>query len=130
MRSITRFAMLPLLIIFAAPLRAQNAAPGPLGADTSQSSVVRIPLTISESTAPRVTKATAPDLRAGAHYNRSTQAAVPMTIAPGSQTQPVALMIVGGAALLAGAIIGGDAGTIFMVGGAVVGLVGLYQYLQ
>jgi hypothetical protein len=44
--------------------------------------------------------------------------------------QPTALMIVGGAAFLAGAIIGGDAGTIIMVGGAAVGLYGLYLYLQ
>ena len=41
-----------------------------------------------------------------------------------------ALMIVGGAAFLAGAIIGGDAGTIIMVGGAGIGLYGLYLYLQ
>lgn len=44
--------------------------------------------------------------------------------------QSEAMMIVGGAAILVGAIIGGDAGTVFMVGGAVVGLYGLYKYLQ
>jgi hypothetical protein len=44
--------------------------------------------------------------------------------------QPEALMIVGGAAILIGAIIGNDAGAFFMVGGAVVGLYGLYKYLQ
>jgi hypothetical protein len=44
--------------------------------------------------------------------------------------QPEAMMIVGGAAILVGAVIGGDAGDIFMIGGAVVGLVGLYKYLQ
>ena len=44
--------------------------------------------------------------------------------------QPVALMVVGGAGLLTGLIIGGDAGTAIAVGGAVVGLIGLYQYLQ
>jgi len=44
--------------------------------------------------------------------------------------QPVALMVVGGAAIIIGAVIGGDAGTIFMIGGAVAGLIGLYQYLQ
>ena len=42
----------------------------------------------------------------------------------------VALMIVGGAGLIVGAIIGGTAGTIVMIGGGVVGLVGLYRYLQ
>jgi hypothetical protein len=40
------------------------------------------------------------------------------------------LMIVGGAILLAGAIIGGDAGTIIMIGGAGVAIYGLYLYLQ
>lgn len=45
-------------------------------------------------------------------------------------TDATALMIVGGAAFLAGAVIGGDAGTIIMIGGAGVGLYGLYLYLQ
>ena len=40
------------------------------------------------------------------------------------------LMIVGGAIFLAGAIIGDDAGTIIMIGGAAVGIYGLYLYLQ
>ena len=39
-------------------------------------------------------------------------------------------MIVGGAAFVAGLLIGDDAGTIVMVGGAVIGLYGLYLYLQ
>ena len=44
--------------------------------------------------------------------------------------QNEALMIVGGAAILVGAVVGGDAGDIFMIGGAIVGLYGLYKYLQ
>lgn len=44
--------------------------------------------------------------------------------------RPVALMVVGGAAIVLGAVIGGDAGTLFMIGGAVAGLIGLYQYMQ
>ena len=40
------------------------------------------------------------------------------------------LMIVGGAAFIAGAIIGDDAGTVMMVAGAGVGLYGLYLYLH
>ena len=44
--------------------------------------------------------------------------------------QPIALMVGGGAALLTGLIIGDDAGTVIAVRGAVVGLYGLYQYLQ
>lgn len=44
--------------------------------------------------------------------------------------QARALMIVGLATFIAGAVIGGDAGTIIMIGGAGIGLYGLYQYLQ
>jgi hypothetical protein len=44
--------------------------------------------------------------------------------------QSEAMMIVGGAAILVGAIVGGNAGDVFMVGGAIVGLYGLYKYLQ
>jgi hypothetical protein len=40
------------------------------------------------------------------------------------------MMVVGAAALVTGAIIGGDPGTIVMVGGAVIGLIGLWEYLQ
>lgn len=42
----------------------------------------------------------------------------------------VGLMILGGAALITGAIVGGTPGTIIMVGGAIVGLYGLYVYLD
>jgi hypothetical protein len=38
-------------------------------------------------------------------------------------------MIVGGAALVVGAVIGGDAGTLVMLGGAGIGLYGLYLFL-
>ena len=59
---------------------------------------------------------------------------LPPVIAPSASSaglsQSQALMIVGGAAILVGAVVGGDAGTVFMVSGAVVGLYGLYKYLQ
>lgn len=44
--------------------------------------------------------------------------------------QSKALMGVGVVGFFAGAIIGGDSGKLIMVGSAVVGLYGLYQYLQ
>ena len=47
-----------------------------------------------------------------------------------SMGRPMALIIVGSAAFVAGALIGGDAGTIFMIGGAVTALVGLDQYFE
>ena len=42
----------------------------------------------------------------------------------------VVMMIVGGAILVTGAVIGGQAGTIVMIGGGVVGIIGLIRYLQ
>lgn len=69
-------------------------------------------------------------LRHGAHHlTTSTSTA----IAPRQHAglgQPAAMMVVGLGALVAGAIIGGAPGTIIMVGGAVIGLVGLWEYLQ
>jgi hypothetical protein len=44
--------------------------------------------------------------------------------------RPVAMMVVGGAAVILGAFIGGDIGLLFMIGGAVALLIGLYRYLQ
>ena len=44
--------------------------------------------------------------------------------------QARAMMIVGGAAVVVGLVIGKDVGTLIAVSGAVVGLYGLYQYLK
>jgi hypothetical protein len=41
-----------------------------------------------------------------------------------------ALMVVGGGAMVAGSFMDGDPGTVFIVGGAVVLLYGLYQLVQ
>lgn len=42
----------------------------------------------------------------------------------------IAMMAVGGAALVVGLIIGGDGGLIIATTGGVIGLVGLYRYLR
>ena len=42
----------------------------------------------------------------------------------------VALMVVGGAALIIGAVIGGTAGVLIAVTGAAIGLYGLYNFIQ
>jgi hypothetical protein len=72
------------------------------------------------------------DATVGIRHNATQAATTPTNATPAVRhgDQSTALMIVGGAAFLAGAIIGGDAGTIIMVGGAAVGLYGLYLYLQ
>jgi hypothetical protein len=45
-------------------------------------------------------------------------------------SQAETLMIVGGVTFLAGAVIGDDAGTLIMIGGAAIGIYGLFLYLQ
>jgi len=69
-------------------------------------------------------------LVAGVRISRPATAVSPMAASGAGLSQSQALMIVGGAAILVGAIVGDTAGTVFMVGGAVVGLYGLYKYLQ
>lgn len=46
------------------------------------------------------------------------------------QGQDVAFMAVGVGAMIAGALIGDTAGTIIIIGGAAMALVGLYHYLE
>ena len=44
--------------------------------------------------------------------------------------KPVALMVVGGAAIILGTLIGHDIGLLFSIGGAIALLYGLYLYLR
>ncbi len=46
------------------------------------------------------------------------------------QGKDVALMVVGVGAMVVGAIVGGDAGTVILIGGAAMALFGLYNYLE
>jgi hypothetical protein len=105
----------------AAPARAQDAvvatpaAPAPVPAAPQPAA--------SPAAGPRV-DAAAVGVR---HAPATKDAAAPRR---GGYGQPVALMVVGGAAVLVGLIIGGGAGAAIAIGGAVAGLIGLYQYLQ
>lgn len=79
------------------------------------------------SSGPTVLAASAavrPDLRMDATVPRA------LDVSQQALRRSEALMIVGGAIFLAGAIIGDDAGTIIMIGGAGIGIYGLYLYLQ
>ena len=108
---------------------------GVAASTTPRSAMAQDAMLAPASTAPTVATQTAPT--AGPTMQAASVAvrhvAPTTTAAPARRAgygQPVALMVVGGAAVLAGLIIGGGAGTAIAVGGAVVGLVGLYQYLQ
>lgn len=116
------------LSLVAAPLGAQQvSAPAP-----SPSFLVQ-PSQATEQTSSVTTVTRGPTMESA---RLAAQAPQPVALHDAASPQKMglgqarAMMIVGGAALLAGAIVGGDAGAIIMVGGAVIGLVGLYEYLQ
>jgi hypothetical protein len=105
-------------------------------------SPVASPAVASQALAPRTpradvaapTRTTGPTVDA-ARVGVTQEATQELTLNSAAQQrrnlgQPVALMVVGGAALLTGLIIGDDAGTVIAIGGALVGLYGLYEYLQ
>ena len=128
-----RLATLTLVTLLAAPagrLMAQGPYAGPdstIVARDSASASGRATARPGEglSGAPMV------GLRSAAHSRETARPRTP-TAAPSHANlgQSQAMMVVGAAALITGAIIGGDPGTIIMVGGAIIGLYGLYQYLQ
>jgi hypothetical protein len=117
-----------------APLSAQSVTPVTsndslrVAADTVQATPVAATPTVSKSA---VAGASLVGLRAGVHASETNRPSQPTFQAPHANLgQARAMMVVGVAALVAGAIIGGTPGTIIMVGGAVVGLLGLYDYVQ
>ena len=122
------------LIAAAGTLAAQGAAQAAAGDSTSAAVVVQ-----ASSPAPAASAAAEPvvslapfaaNASVGVHASSPVQ---PVPYAPPRRektSHATALMIVGGAGLIVGALIGGTAGTIVMVGGGVTGLIGLYQYLQ
>jgi hypothetical protein len=121
-----------LLVVAAGSLRAQGVLPTAV-----DSAAVTTPVPDSASTPAvaatqrDVAGATLTGLRAGVHARETARPAQSVRFArTTNRNQAQAMMIVGVAALIAGAIIGDTPGTIIMVGGTVVGLIGLYEYLQ
>src|SRR6187551_1172390 len=126
-------------LCFAAPLAAQStnrnvslndsvkiAAPTSAELPASAAPVVTPVVTTAPALSLAPTRANAV---AGLQLRTEGFAPAP-TPSPGRNSENTALMLVGGAALIVGAVIGGDAGTIIMIGGAGVGLYGLWQYLK
>ena len=88
-----------------APAASASGVDAPVGPRIESSSVAFQPAALPES-----------DIQRGASSQNLGQAR--------------AMMIVGGAAVVVGLVIGDDVGTLIAVSGAVVGLYGLYQYLK
>jgi hypothetical protein len=136
MRLTTRVVVLSLLAAGIAPLRAQNVA-SPVTSDSVPAVTDSVRRTPDISESPTASEqislgASMTGLRAGVHDRETRRPDHPNIVAPqhANLGQARAMMVVGVAALIAGAIIGDTPGTIVMVGGAVIGLIGLYDYLQ
>ena len=115
------------LITLAAPVAAQQGPP----AGVSMGTAVAAAHITAPVPAPILFPVSERDVLGLGIMPIKTAAPFMMTVPPqASERGNVALMIVGGAALVAGSLIDGDTGTIVMVSGAAVGLLGLYRYLR
>jgi hypothetical protein len=110
------------VMFFAAPLVAQGVTPVATPVDTAVAATIEA---APVSHAPTVANASVGIQRVVSND------VTPATPQPqGSVGRNPAMMIVGGVALIAGAVIGGESGTIIMIGGGLLGLYGLWQYLK
>ncbi len=127
-----RFAMLAAVVFVAA---------GTLSAQATEKNTAQTDPTVAAAPAVDQTPVAAPAAEPVSLAPLASNASVGVkSFAPASPTpytpkpehvgSNVALMIIGGAVLIVGAVVGGTAGTIIMLGGAAVGIVGLYRYLQ
>jgi len=123
------FAAIAALALASAPLAAQSA--GQLL--DSLTAVATAPASDTASASADTSVARGPSIasaRVASHaVSTKSHAAPPVIQNRSSNRNAVALMIVGGAALVVGAVISGDAGTLVMLGGAGIGLYGLYLFL-
>lgn len=100
-----------------------------------------ISTTVSTSSAVVAPASLTHDLRSGPQQDRagitrvvessvSATEAAPQDVLRRNQGPDVALMVVGGAALIAGLVVGGDSGQLIAITGAVLGLIGLFRYVR
>lgn len=108
-------------ILLAAPLRAQ---------DVSFATAPNTPMPVAAVEVPAPAGPAFATASVAVRRPASEASAAPAAAAAGGRDRGTALMIVGGAAVLTGIVIGNGAGYAISVAGAVIGLYGLYQYLQ
>lgn len=107
-------------VVCGAPLRAQ--------ATVAVDSAVSVSRDVADA-APVMSGPTRDAATIAVHRTTAVHPAAPQPAVRGHD-RGTALMIFGGAAILTGVVIGNGAGYAISVVGAVVGLYGLYQYLQ
>jgi hypothetical protein len=131
--SVSRFSALTLAVALAlaGPSAALSQAPSPAAGEGALWVASGAETSAPAATSPRAAAGpTAESAAVGVRPALASEEPVPAPQARRNLGQARALMIVGAATFLAGALIGGDAGTIIMIGGAGIGLWGLYYYLR
>lgn len=123
-----RHALFALLLLATAPVAARAQEMVALDPTTA---LAAGPATTAPAVDARLAGPRLATTRAGVHALAPVEArTAPAPMRRADSKQSRTYMILGGAALLGGAIIGDDVGSIIMLGGLGVGLYGLYLYLQ
>lgn len=100
-------------------------------ATTTSAAAPRVAAGLTRGVAARAASTRGPvSATAGVRLDRAEPRELPAPPKREDTSRNRALIIVGGAGLIVGALIGDEAGRIIMVGGAGVGLYGLYRYLE
>lgn len=124
-RSVSRL-LIPALLLAPSLGRAQTSTDVPSPVTPPAAAAV-----VDSAATPAQLTVTGPVAGAQAVALKTRLSPAPAPRAPrGDTSKNRALMIVGGVGLLVGAVIGGDAGTLVMLGSAGVGLWGLYRFLN
>lgn len=124
------------ILAFALPTAAfaQEGAAPMLAPDPVPAAVVTTPVvTTPVAGDPAPTAMVHADVAGIRGHDSATDAHAVNAVAASSglhQGQGMALMVVGGAALVGGLLIGGSGGDAVAIGGLAVGLIGLYQYVR
>jgi len=113
--------------IAAAPAAAQSAPVQPASSDSTVASAQMAPVDSAVSNGVAGAPKPVP-LLSVSRFGKDPGQPVPLSPAP--HDRGAKFMIIGGAAILVGAVVGGDAGWIISVGGACIGLYGLWIYLN
>lgn len=119
--------------MFAQADNALALAPAPVAPAVTMSAPIGSAPTTAPTTAP--TAMARPDVAGIQRYDAAAARADAHTMSAAAATglhqgQGMALMVVGGAAIVGGLLIGDDGGHAVAIGGLIVGLVGLYEYVR
>jgi hypothetical protein len=123
------------VLLLATPLIAQSGPNAQFARDTSASVQPIAPVAVSAPTAPadQITSSSAIPSWVNAVSTRPVATTHSISVREtnaGGNGPNVAMMVVGGAGILLGAVVGGKAGTVVMIGGTAVGLIGLWRYVK